>query len=332
MEINYEPFSEAARVNPYPYYRALREHQDEAALAGLRRAVQADPSRLDAQAKLGARLLAESEQEFKTWLEALPPRSEEWPEIWFLRSKWAARRNETSIAARCCYETLRRAPTHQRACYAVAGILSQLGDETRAIPYRRQAAALQEVVLATKQYHSQPSPEKAWRAATACADAGLTWEAWAWRAIARPSESPPDRPEDGLPRCDPQSDPSAAVGLTDLPLPQTLVHEIAVRSPKEPNPPRSAAPRQPVETRPSSIRFVEESQDVGVRFRYVNGDDSRKPGIRFFQFTGGGVAVLDYDFDHRPELFFTQGSAFPELDTDSQLTCLLYTSDAADEL
>ena len=26
MEINYEPFSEAARVNPYPYYRALREH------------------------------------------------------------------------------------------------------------------------------------------------------------------------------------------------------------------------------------------------------------------------------------------------------------------
>src|SRR6187549_2740703 len=26
MEINYEPFSEAARVNPYPYYKALREH------------------------------------------------------------------------------------------------------------------------------------------------------------------------------------------------------------------------------------------------------------------------------------------------------------------
>ncbi|HEX6984214.1 MAG TPA: VCBS repeat-containing protein, partial [Planctomycetaceae bacterium] len=75
---------------------------------------------------------------------------------------------------------------------------------------------------------------------------------------------------------------------------------------------RPCAPPTPVtsQTLPrSGIRF--EIADAGIDFRYFHSADPATPGARMFEFTGGGVGVLDYDADGRPDLHFTQGCRWP---------------------
>jgi hypothetical protein len=57
-----------------------------------------------------------------------------------------------------------------------------------------------------------------------------------------------------------------------------------------------------------SIRFEDRTSDVGVTFLHVNGARGRK---WMPETMGGGVAVLDYDGDGRPDLLFVSGIAWP---------------------
>ena len=57
--------------------------------------------------------------------------------------------------------------------------------------------------------------------------------------------------------------------------------------------------------------FADLAHEVGVNFKYHNGDDPDLPGIPLFLGMGGGVAALDYDGDLWPDLYFTQGCDWP---------------------
>ena len=69
--------------------------------------------------------------------------------------------------------------------------------------------------------------------------------------------------------------------------------------------------------------FVDVTASSGIEFAFHNADDPRTPGRRLIETTGGGVAVLDYDRDGWPDLYFTDGGSWPD-NRDSVYTDRLY--------
>lgn len=59
------------------------------------------------------------------------------------------------------------------------------------------------------------------------------------------------------------------------------------------------------------LHFVDEAESVGLKFQYFESPDETTEGRRMFEFTGGGVAVLDFDRDGTPDVYLTQGTQWP---------------------
>ena len=69
-----------------------------------------------------------------------------------------------------------------------------------------------------------------------------------------------------------------------------------------------APPPTPAPTPPPAIAFEEKAQAMGIAFTHVTGATGRK---WMPETMGGGVAVLDYDGDRRPDLLFVSGAYWP---------------------
>jgi hypothetical protein len=72
--------------------------------------------------------------------------------------------------------------------------------------------------------------------------------------------------------------------------------------------PALAPPATPVPTPSFALPFAERSAAMGIAFTHVNGAAGRK---WMPETMGGGVAVLDYDGDGRPDLLFVGSAAWP---------------------
>jgi hypothetical protein len=70
--------------------------------------------------------------------------------------------------------------------------------------------------------------------------------------------------------------------------------------------PLAGAPPTPVPL--PSVRFEEKGAEMGIAFTHVTGAGGKK---WMPETMGGGVAVLDYDSDGRPDLLFVSGSFWP---------------------
>tara|TARA_R110002072_G_scaffold302978_1_gene490649 strand:- start:68869 stop:71952 length:3084 start_codon:yes stop_codon:yes gene_type:complete len=65
------------------------------------------------------------------------------------------------------------------------------------------------------------------------------------------------------------------------------------------------------------FHFIDETALAGVDFQYFESPDPNTEGRRMFEFTGGGVAILDFDLDGAPDIYFTQGTNWPVGSSDS---------------
>lgn len=72
----------------------------------------------------------------------------------------------------------------------------------------------------------------------------------------------------------------------------------------------------------STIDFTDWTANAGIDFVYENGEDAGYFAI--LESLGGGVAVLDFDRDHREDLYFAGGGAFEQGPTTIGLSCGLF--------
>jgi tetratricopeptide (TPR) repeat protein len=294
---------------------ARRQGRPAEALSWLRRALQADAQWMGAHVELGSVLLeGELADEFVRWHAALPSNADEHPEIWAIQGRYAQMRNENPVAARCFAEALRRDPNHPLANYQLGHVLTALGHPQRATPFLDRANTLEQYLRALEGTTGLASPEMIKTAALA-EELSLFWEAYGWcrlvlqqhghTAEVLPAKEilarvAPRLREIPTSRAAAEAYLAAGLDLAAYPLPDWPLEPLRV----------AAAPVDGPGGR--RVTFEDRSGAAGLEFTYFNGGNPREDGMKeMYEFTGGGVAVLDFDGDGWPDLYLTQGTFWP---------------------
>ncbi len=289
-----------------------RAGQSQAARPLFEKVVAAVPDFPEGQVGLGLCLLeVGTPHEFWQWTQSVPESTKTHADYWVILGLWAQRHGQPQAAARCFWETLRRDPTYRLAIYQLSVALVADGQPALAKPFEElsaQYSALMATMLVL--FHRNPDDLEAMQEMAVHTERlGRFWEAMNWRrflllkmpydiesqqAVARL------RPLLGsnVPRVAPDYDPARKLDLSSYPLPH--IEE-----------PRDTVSAVGANLDHEAIRFAEVAQAAGLDFTYFPGDDPETPGRRMFEFTGGGVAVLDYDGDDWPDIYFTQGVHWP---------------------
>lgn len=298
----------------------LRREELDAARRLLERATDANPNLLTAQAWLGRTLIDQPAATFLKWHQSLSAGADQHPEIWFVRGRWAQVNGQPRVAARCFWESVRIDHEHTTANFHLGAVLSTLGETQAAATFRQRAQRLGEFTVAAKTYQSRNIPKNAQTAARLAEELGLLWEAWGWSQVW--NQLAPGQPEvlrkiqqlrDQIERIDsepirrtaPSVDAAIALDLRSYPLPEWSERTGPVKSSKPP-PTRSAA-----DVPLTDVTFDDVAEAVGVQFQFRNGSRPESVGDYMYEMSGGGAGVLDFDGDHWPDLYLTQGADWP---------------------
>ncbi|QDU09859.1 FG-GAP-like repeat-containing protein [Gimesia aquarii] len=268
--------------------------------------VEETPKLISAQAMLGELLLDEKEEQFTHWHQGLPEVAEAHPDIWYVRGLWARRHDKRQMAAHCFWQCIRRDPRHRRATVQLSQVLASLDDNSTAV-FRERAIEMVELTQQVDDVlRSNGLNEAAFqRTLELLEKMGRIWEACAWGVVARDLFSTADWPQENLTRCAPLLN-------RDLPLvqdAQNLAKKNDLSSYPEFQLPQINLHLSAGETEAPVDALIQFSlSSNGIDFTYFNGPDPSTRGVRVFESNGGGVAVVDFDGDEWPDLYFTQGA------------------------
>lgn len=249
----------------------------------------------------------------QTWSRNLPESLEKSPSVWFVRGQQARAEGQLEYAAICYSKAIEIAPEYRLAMYQLGQVLSKLGVENAEKLIERaklQAEMSQQLdIILQTDGRSTVALQKV---SEACFKMGRFREAWAWAITSISLHGESQWAMDLVQR----SQPYLGRNIRSAEVPQaisSIINRFAVKANKD----LLEAMKWASNSRPSdspkdneALIWFEREEKIGLEFVYQNGDDPATPGVRMFEQTGGGVAVLDFDNDGWPDLFFTQGSTW----------------------
>ena len=293
--------------------QAMAEHRFEDAERTLRQIVTAHPGNMEARGLLGSVLVERSsDRDIREWLAGLPPEADEQAAVWLVRGIWLRRAGRNEEAIRCFWESFRRSPEHFAAAHQLGQALAAVGEEPLSGPFFDYVAHARQAL----DLNSRIDAERIFRWAEPLVDeleaSGRLWEAWGWCRLVERYEPRSSwaraRAQDLRDRLGSETDrtvaallPGADVDWARFPLPDWSAR-------KSQEHPRAHAG---LPEAPGSFVFEAQGPEIGIQFQFRNGDDPATPGRRIFESTGGGIAVLDFDLDGWPDLYFVQGGDWP---------------------
>jgi len=283
-----------------------------------RQAIQRAPTLGEAHAKLGRVLLHAGEpNEFAEWSAGLPDEALRHPTIWAILGAWAQDHNPShhsasQVAIRCYWEAVKLDANHQEANYQLGQALTASGRADDALPFLDRAELLQSYVNAVKLAVENSTLDGLLKAGELAERLGLVWEAYAWNYLASAQQGEHGGSAEKcqqlraryFDRAQPkarnlaQANAAFEIDLSDFP----LFEHGEVESDKR---------DEAVRVGPTLAAFRDEASERGIPFRYFNGGDPSRDIRKMYEFTGGGGAAIDFDGDTRPDIYLTQGSAWP---------------------
>ncbi|MEO2013635.1 MAG: FG-GAP-like repeat-containing protein [Fuerstiella sp.] len=280
--------------------------------------VVSSPELISAQSMLGELLVDGTQDRFIEWHKSLPPDADQSPDIWFVRGLWARKQSDLNTAADCFWQTVIRTPFHRRAFYMLGQVLIALDD-----PQAEEIVSYSEHLIDLSQSVDQVlisegnDQHAVWQTAVTLEALGRTWEACAWGVVGRRRFPGADWPaqifsrhshklNDQLARIEPHRNPVASRAADAVPGFAMLLEKVEKSQLSHQD--RSADSF----SQAAQIQFADAQV---IPFQYFNGADPETKGVRTFEQTGGGVAILDFDLDGTPDVFLPQGSEWRTGDT-----------------
>lgn len=324
----FSEYEQAAPDDPLVQLMVARLEVDEQkykpARERLSKLIQAQPDLSQAQVLMGQILLKQQNPAaFEKWKTALPESVREHPEIWSVEGQWFQQQGDQQAAIASFIQTLRRDATNPTACYQLGQLLKQTGqteEAERLLEYSRQ---LQNYVGLVKVVYSDKELPAAEKMVKLAQELGLIWEAYGWsRAVLTidPDLSWARWTRDEL-----------REQLADLPLTRMDPEKNPVRDlvlPDSQSTSSTDAPAKPGEktrgSAQSKIAFADVTTAAGIDFQYFNGHPWPQTQHKMYEFTGGGVGVLDLNQDGWPDLYLTQGTRWPVNEQEEEYLDRLY--------
>lgn len=299
------------------------------ALGLLRRAIEIAPELAPLHAALGRELAAaELLGELPKWNRQLPPGAEEFAETWLARARWAESTEQPGGAIRCYLEAARRSPELKVIAARLGQAIATTEDANRAAAFAQYSSKLLRLSEVQDRifFASQPSDLQGLQELVArYEDVGRYWEASAWlqlgveldpqstalRQQGARLQSLAARQRQHL--VDPGATPAGQILLDRYPLPRWDLADGAL-----PKGPSEVVPTEDVSTS-AELRLAMWTEEGGFPFRYFNGTEG-PPERKMYEFSGGGIGVLDYDLDGWPDVVCSQGCEWPPRFRDDRST------------
>lgn len=293
------------------------------------------PEVLEAQARLGYAILrvrgnSPGPEGIADWIRHLPSGAENDPEISFVCGLSCLESGDELGAIGYFGRTVSVAPNHREANYQLSQLLQRLGDAKVAAAFADRAARLARVDDLVRELQHTPSLIR--ELTELMESLGRPREAAGWLKVALNQNPSPawavaaaERLSSVLasdpPLVLPDALPGRMVDWSNYPIPKW--DKLAVTS---------SDSSSPVDrTSGQHFSFVDEAESAGIQFMYDNGAAPSSGQAYMFEFSGGGVAALDFDGDGWPDLYLTQGGRWPSADTDVASIDRLYRNLGAGE-
>ena len=282
-------------------------------LTQLQQLSKSSPDLVAIHATIGELLLNQQAEDMPNFFEQLPEDADSHPGSWFVKGLYARSKAEPQTAIRCFAESVRRAPTDYRANLSLAQSLAAV-DSPHADAFSERATRLKEISETVTAVMAANDPRRKSKTAETLVELlvamGRKPEALAW-TLAIQSKIPngkwyykwqnslASQSGFGVGRFAAPHDLIAEIDLSEYQL-KSDVFGVASDSVQPTEKPASM-------TSVSNIQFDDQAAELGVKFAYHQANHSMAGGVRIFESTGGGVAILDADADGNPDLFLTQG-------------------------
>lgn len=295
-------------------WHAASDGDHERAQEFLQAAVALDPEHEASQLALGRQWLASGRyDQLLSWYRDLPVQPVQRAEFWILRGELAEHVGQPKAAIRCYWEAGRLSPELDRPCIRLISLLNSEGRAEMSQPFAARLQDLLRVGEAQSQMllkAGEAGIDEFLALINAYNQAGRIWEAHAWCRLAvelhpehesaRPLLAELRKRVDSLPLQLTVDARNVALqtDLSGYPLPD--FSSLSTRT----------VPSAVDESGVEGISFRDDASSANLKFRYFNGTDGQLTR-KMYEFTGGGIGVIDYDGDGRPDLCFSQGCLWP---------------------
>lgn len=288
----------------------------------LQKTLQSSPQMTAAHLQIGMLLVEQGRlDELDGWNDRLPADAESWPETWNIRSQWARNQNSQNTAAFCAWKSVLLQPNQIQSNHQLGLYFDHNNQQEVAKTFRQRAAALVSISQLSKTLSKQKGPAEPQllqAIAEQMESIGRYSEAIAWAMVAQHQGVTAAWPLNLRNRLykTVKKDPSWTIAEFN-PAKNTDLSEFQWQKP-------TSGHALQNDQSPANVQFADLANEVGIDHAYLFGCKPENAEHRLFEFTGGGIAILDFDGDDWPDIFMTQAGNVAPFESQTSNNDVLY--------